>query len=505
MQLLLLLLLVPRAIARPLTDADFRNSVSRLEEEFGPVETWNVSQVTDMSYIMFDYASSFNGDVSKWDVSQVTDMSYMFGDASSFNGDVSKWDVSNVTDMYSMFRGASSFNGDLSIWSKCPPLPDFYGPQCQRCPFSFASANAIDALMRIILAPIIIVGGLVVIYKSFSHDHEDHELIMDEDDVAERQAAVRPKKHRNMLKRRLLGSLSMTISHSITLKFMLPSMDFPHLPEFLQNLIATILSLVSVEVGSVAGPPECIVGNAIGGVTVEWITPVVAMYVMFFWWTNFWFRPSTLKGRNCPNEFTGFAFAPLIFYIIIPSIVFYRTVMESKCKRPSYLDRECEEQERYAFLFNKYHKKDYFWEFVFLGRKMMIAAISLFFTTKLTVAVPMCMACNFAVGLAMVIRKPFLSKANNNLELLMLTGEMCLWGAAMGNEMLLNKFNGFGDAVCLVLEWLGVSIFAFGYLFCVYEGIAICRIPKQSKETATVVPAESVEVVEDEKEDNDCI
>ena len=67
----------------------------------------------------------------------------------------------------------------------------------------------------------------------------------------------------------------------------------------------------------------------------------------------------------------------------------------------------------------------------------------------------------------------------------------------MGNEMLLNKFNGAGDAVCLVLEWLGVSIFAFGYLFCVYEGIVICRIPK----TATVVAAESVEVVESQKVD----
>ena len=89
----------------------------------------------------------------------------------------------------------------------------------------------------------------MVLYKSFGHDHEDQKLIMDEDDVMERKAEVGPKQHRNMLKRRLLGSLSMTISHSITLNFMLPNMDFPHLPEFLLNLIGTIMSLVSVEVG----------------------------------------------------------------------------------------------------------------------------------------------------------------------------------------------------------------------------------------------------------------
>eukprot|EP00949_MAST-11_sp_MAST-11-sp1_P004829 g4829.t1 len=210
MQLLLLLLLVPRAIARPLTDDNVRPrvSVASLEEAFGPVETWDVSQVTDMSSMfhdayafngdvskwdvsqvtdigsMFQKAYAFNGDVSKWDVSQVTNMSYMFFDADAFNGDVSKWDVSQVRNMRSIFAAADAFNGDLSFWTKCP-LPTHFGPPCQQCPFTGP-----DAIIRILTLPFVMVIGLAILYKSFGHDHEDHELIMDEDNVTERMANV---------------------------------------------------------------------------------------------------------------------------------------------------------------------------------------------------------------------------------------------------------------------------------------------------------------------------
>ena len=96
----------------------------------GPIESWGVSAVTDMSRLLHDAdakenkfdedslddmkrvfasVSSFNGDISKWDVSRVTNMEGMFNFASSFNGDISKWDVSRVTDMEEMFNDASSF------------------------------------------------------------------------------------------------------------------------------------------------------------------------------------------------------------------------------------------------------------------------------------------------------------------------------------------------------------------------------------------------------------
>ena len=78
-----------------------------LSGRFGAMSTWDVSAVTDMSY-MFHNADAFNGDLSSWDVSAVTDMSSMFYDADAFNGDVSSWDVSAVTSMSLMFWDAEA-------------------------------------------------------------------------------------------------------------------------------------------------------------------------------------------------------------------------------------------------------------------------------------------------------------------------------------------------------------------------------------------------------------
>ena len=52
---------------------DYFNLYSR---DFSGIESWNVSNVTDMSGMFSE--SSFNQDISSWDVSNVTDMSHMF-------------------------------------------------------------------------------------------------------------------------------------------------------------------------------------------------------------------------------------------------------------------------------------------------------------------------------------------------------------------------------------------------------------------------------------------
>ena len=79
----------------------------------GDISQWDVSNVTDMSFMFF--CSKFNGDIGQWNVSNVTDMRDMF-EASQFNGDISQWDVSKVTDMRCMFR-ETQFNGDISQWN----------------------------------------------------------------------------------------------------------------------------------------------------------------------------------------------------------------------------------------------------------------------------------------------------------------------------------------------------------------------------------------------------
>ena len=45
-------------------------------EHGGPVSEWDVSQITDMSYLLWGVTcqSSFNANISSWDVSQVTNM-----------------------------------------------------------------------------------------------------------------------------------------------------------------------------------------------------------------------------------------------------------------------------------------------------------------------------------------------------------------------------------------------------------------------------------------------
>ena len=82
---------------------------------YGYISTWNVSAVTDMSYLFKD-KSTFNDDISSWDVSSVTTMNSVFYGASAFNQDIGSWNVSSVTDMFYMFNRASAFNQDIGSW-----------------------------------------------------------------------------------------------------------------------------------------------------------------------------------------------------------------------------------------------------------------------------------------------------------------------------------------------------------------------------------------------------
>ncbi len=53
---------------------------------------------------MFRDATDFNQPIDGWDVSGVTNMSYMFNGATSFNQELSSWDVSKVTDSNYLFK-----------------------------------------------------------------------------------------------------------------------------------------------------------------------------------------------------------------------------------------------------------------------------------------------------------------------------------------------------------------------------------------------------------------
>merc|ERR1711933_142128 len=62
-------------------------------EKYGPIISWDVSNVVNMSSLFYDL-TSFNGDLSGWDVSRVGNMKSMFFGATDFNANISGWDVS---------------------------------------------------------------------------------------------------------------------------------------------------------------------------------------------------------------------------------------------------------------------------------------------------------------------------------------------------------------------------------------------------------------------------
>ena len=79
------------------------------------IDSWNVSAVTTM-FAMFAYTKAFNQDIGSWDVSAVTTMRSMFYEAAAFDQDIGSWDVSGVTVMMGMFNRAAAFNQNIHSW-----------------------------------------------------------------------------------------------------------------------------------------------------------------------------------------------------------------------------------------------------------------------------------------------------------------------------------------------------------------------------------------------------
>ena len=85
-------------------------------EMYGPINTWNTSEVTNMCALFEN--SCFNEDISDWDVSKVNNLSFMFRNTPSFNQDLSKWKpaVSHRHQVGYMFANAMSFDQHFCNW-----------------------------------------------------------------------------------------------------------------------------------------------------------------------------------------------------------------------------------------------------------------------------------------------------------------------------------------------------------------------------------------------------
>ena len=108
-----------KSIVKIYVNDQINTDIKDIKDTYGAIEYWDVSKITDMSYL-FDYTTiqtySFNQDISRWDVSNVIDMTFMFNNT-TFNQDISRWNVSKVNHMSFMFNNNLVFNQDLSGWN----------------------------------------------------------------------------------------------------------------------------------------------------------------------------------------------------------------------------------------------------------------------------------------------------------------------------------------------------------------------------------------------------
>ena len=120
----------------PETREELQNLCNDLTVNLGDIDT---SKITDMSSL-FDWAEgysdqrdSFKG-IESWDVSNVKDMSHMFQRARVENIDFSKWNTANLTDMTCMFAESVLVNVNLNKFNT-QNVKEFYA--CfQDCSFS---------------------------------------------------------------------------------------------------------------------------------------------------------------------------------------------------------------------------------------------------------------------------------------------------------------------------------------------------------------------------------
>jgi len=79
------------------------------------VSTWDVSRITDMSY-MFTNCNVFRDDLSSWNTQAVTNMQHMFDGCTEFEGrGVQNFNTHLVTNMSSMFQDCRFLSPDLNL------------------------------------------------------------------------------------------------------------------------------------------------------------------------------------------------------------------------------------------------------------------------------------------------------------------------------------------------------------------------------------------------------
>lgn len=90
-----------------------------------PIPFNNIITTLVTNMMMMIQSRQFNQPVDSWDTSNVTNMSYMFYNAAAFDQPIGSWNTSKVNDMSYMFYGAKSFNPYIRSWNVKRLTPAF--------------------------------------------------------------------------------------------------------------------------------------------------------------------------------------------------------------------------------------------------------------------------------------------------------------------------------------------------------------------------------------------
>ena len=176
-----------RAAGAPLTDAALRTAVADYfaspwphhAPQWGAIETWDTSQVTDMSGLFYN-RERFNADISAWNVSRVATMHKMFFSMSetgtSFNQPIGRWDTGSVEDMSFMFSSAQRFNQPLGNWDVSQVTARGCGARSRRCSCRGRRPRPHACAPCFALFEIVCVFGVSLLTKSerAGHHHGGH-------------------------------------------------------------------------------------------------------------------------------------------------------------------------------------------------------------------------------------------------------------------------------------------------------------------------------------------
>jgi hypothetical protein len=94
--------------------------VTSTEATYGPISAWDVSQVTDMSYLFYG-KSTCNPLIGDWNTATVTNMDYMFYDASAYNQPIGNWNTAAVKKKWMACSRAPGRSTSRSATGTRPP------------------------------------------------------------------------------------------------------------------------------------------------------------------------------------------------------------------------------------------------------------------------------------------------------------------------------------------------------------------------------------------------